>query len=59
MKNYPFEVSLGEAGRTRGVVLADQVKSLDWRARKAEFIELAPRDVIREVLGKLGTLLRP
>ncbi len=59
VKSFPFEVPLGDAGRTRGVVLADQVKNLDWRARKAEFIELAPSDVIREVLGKLGTLLRP
>jgi mRNA-degrading endonuclease toxin of MazEF toxin-antitoxin module len=40
-------------------VLADPVKSLDWGVRKAEFIETAPSDVIREVLGKLGTLLRP
>lgn len=58
VKRYPFEVSLGSAGRTRGAVLADQVKSLDWRARKAEFIEVAPSDVISEVLGKLGTLFR-
>ena len=48
-----------QGGRTRGVVLSDQVKRLDWRVRRAELIETAPRDVICEVLGKLGTLLRP
>ena len=57
MKGYPFEVSLGTEGRTRGVVLSDQVKSLDWRARRAEFIECAPAAVTGEVLGKLGTLV--
>jgi len=33
IKHYPFEVPV--AGKRQGVVLADQVKSLDWRARKA------------------------
>lgn len=56
-KGYPFEVSLGMEGRTRGVVLSDQVKSLDWQARRAEFIERAPAAVTGEVLGKLGTLV--
>lgn len=33
VKGYPFEVPI--AGRRTGVVLADQIKSLDWVARKA------------------------
>jgi mRNA interferase MazF len=57
VKGYPFEVSLGSEGRTRGVVLSDQVKILDWRARRAEFIERAPAAATEEVLGKLGTLV--
>lgn len=57
VKGYPFEVSLGGAGRTRGVVLSDQVKSLDWRARSAEFIERSSGEVVKEVLAKLGTLV--
>jgi mRNA interferase MazF len=40
-----------------GVILADQVKSLDWRARKAEVACKAPDEVVQEVLLKLGTLL--
>jgi mRNA interferase MazF len=57
VKGYPFEVAV--SGRTiRGVVLADQVKSLDWRARNATFVEKAPEPVVAEVLGKLDTLVR-
>jgi mRNA interferase MazF len=42
-----------------GVVLSDQVKSLDWRARKAAFICKLPRAATAEVLDKLATLLSP
>src|SRR3990172_1318707 len=35
VKGYPFEVPLPTGLRIRGCVLADQIKSLDWRSRKA------------------------
>ncbi len=57
VKGYPFEVELPR-GRVTGVVLADQVKSLDWRARQAERAGRAPAEAVTEVLQKLGTLLR-
>ena len=57
IKGYPFEVLL-PPGRIRGVVLADQVKSLDWRARQAERAGGAPDAVVAEVLMKLAALLR-
>jgi len=41
-----------------GVILSDQVKSLDWRARKAEFICRLPSSTIIEVLKKFNTLVR-
>ena len=41
----------------RGVILADQVKSLDWRARNAEVVAPLPVDTIDEVLEKIGVLL--
>ena len=56
-KGYPFEVALPSGGDVVGVVLSDQVKSLDWRARRAERIESLPPQVTEEVLQKLGTLL--
>lgn len=56
-KGYPFEVTLPDGAGVDGVVLADQVKSLDWRARQAELIGPMPEGVTAEVLGKLGALL--
>ena len=57
VKGYPFEVRLPEGLPIGGVVLADQVKSLDWRARRAEHIGTVPQATIDEVLRKLATLL--
>ena len=57
IKGYPFEVLLPPEVGVTGVVLADQVKSLDWRVRNAEFIGSLPEDVISEVLAKLSVLL--
>lgn len=57
-KGYPFEVMLGDDLDVRGVVLSDQVKSLDWQARNASFITKVPDDVVEDVLAKLNTLLR-
>jgi len=57
LKGYPFEVLLPLEGGAPGAVLADQIKSLDWRVRKAKRIEEAPKEVIREVLAKVATLL--
>jgi mRNA interferase MazF len=57
LKGYPFEVALPEGLRVAGVVLADQVKSLDWRTRKAVRICSLPPEVVGQVLQKLQTLL--
>ena len=57
IKGYPFEVALPPGDRISGVVLADQVKSLDWRARGTEVVGHAPEAVVAEVLVKLATLL--
>lgn len=58
IKGYPFEVLIPEGLPARGVILADQVKSLDWRARRAEFVCTLSSETVAEVLGKLSTLLR-
>ena len=57
VKGYPFEVKIPEDMDVKGVVLSDQVKSLDWRARQAEFICQLPDTTIAEVLAKARTLL--
>jgi mRNA interferase MazF len=57
IKGYPFEVRIRTGAAVTGVILADQVKSLDWRARNAEFMGRLPPETTDEVLGKLNTLL--
>ena len=56
-KGYPFEVHVaGE--KIQGVVLSDQVKNLDWRSRKAAFIEKAKKKVLDETGAKLSLLIQ-
>ena len=57
IKGYPFEVLIPEGLAVSGVILADQVKSQDWRARRAEWICTLPPATVAEVLDKLSTLL--
>ena len=57
IKGYPFEVLIPHGTPISGVVLADQVKSLDWRARQAESVGRLPSAAIGEVIGKLSALL--
>ena len=57
IKGYPFEVVLPPGLPLTGAILADQVKCLDWRARKAELICALPPRIVAEVLQKLGALL--
>ena len=59
VKGYPFEVQIPEGLPISGVVLADQVKSLDWQVRRAEKAASAPEEVVFEVFGKLHALLKP
>jgi len=56
-KGYPFEVRLPESLTVTGVILADQVKSLDWRVRRAELLERLPPEIMAEVSQKLWVLL--
>ena len=57
VKGYPFEVLIPDGLTAKGAVLADQVKSLDWRARRVELICPLPSETVTEVLHKLSTLL--
>ena len=59
VKGYPFEVALPKGSGVVGVVLADQLKSLDWRARKAKLIERASADVLAMVTARILPLLVP
>jgi mRNA interferase MazF len=56
-KGYPFEVPLPADIQVAGVVLSDQLKSLDWRVRRATFICRVPHAVVREALERVAVLL--
>ena len=55
IKNYPFEVLV--AGTTPSVVLADQVKSVDWRVRKARRKGEVSTEELAEVRAKIVALI--
>jgi len=57
IKGYPWEVPLPDGLKTTGVVLSDHVQSMDWRARRARFIEHVPRTETSVVLANAAKLL--
>ena len=57
VKGYPFEVGLEGVEGLQGVILADQIKSLDWKARRAEKVGRASGKIVDEVLGLVGLLV--
>lgn len=57
-KGYPFEVGIPQNLPIEGVILADQVKSLDWQSRQAVFIFKVPQAILSDVVSKLDLLIR-
>jgi mRNA interferase MazF len=57
LKPYPFHVELPAGLPVSGVVIADQIKSLDWQARHADFIGVLDTATLDEVLARLQSLL--
>ena len=58
-KGYPFEVAIPAGLSFAGVILADQIKSLDWRARRASYICSLPAHALDELLAKASSLVSP
>lgn len=58
IKNFSFEVGLGIGHKIKGVVLSDQIRSVDWRARRLSFLENCNEDVMEEVLRKSRIMLQ-
>ena len=56
IKGYPFEVVVSD--EPPSAILVDQVKSLDWRARKASRKGRVPAEVLADVRAKLKALLQ-
>jgi mRNA interferase MazF len=57
LKGYPFEVPVPTGCGVAGVILADHVKSLDWKARRAGKIGRVPPSTLNEALARLAPLL--
>ncbi|MGE4505703.1 MAG: type II toxin-antitoxin system PemK/MazF family toxin [Desulfovibrionaceae bacterium] len=57
-KGYPFEVVLPEGLAVEGVVLADQVRCLDWKSRNARVAGVVPKQTLDEVVAKLLAIIR-
>src|SRR5512145_1900578 len=53
VKGYPFEVAIPDGLAVNGVILSDQVKSLDWKARNAEKVCSLPEESIKKVLQRV------
>ncbi len=56
-KDYPFEVELSLNLSVHGSILADHLKSVDWRDRDAAFIGRVQPEVLRAVLNRIAPLL--
>ena len=57
VKGYPFEVAIPEDLPVNGVILSDQVKSLDWKARNAQKACSLPEETIKKVLIRVKALI--
>jgi mRNA interferase MazF len=57
VKGYPFEVAIPDGLPVNGVILSDQVKSLDWKARNAERACSLPEKSIKQVLQRVKALI--
>jgi len=55
-RNFPFHVKIDSKELT-GFVMSEQVKSIDFRARKVKFIEKATDKLLANVLGIIGSIL--
>lgn len=55
-KGYPFEVKV-KGKKIEGVILSDHLKNLDWKARKAKFIEKVSSSALEDCLDKISALI--
>lgn len=56
-KGYPFEVKVQGTKKTKGVILTDQLKSLDWSARNLHKVDKVNAECLTEVKSLVSTIL--
>jgi mRNA interferase MazF len=57
VKGYPFEVEIPTGAGVSGVILSDQLRSLDWRERRAEYVGKVDVGTLDNVRSKLDAVL--
>jgi mRNA interferase MazF len=57
-KGYPFETDIGSDHKIKGYALADQIKTMSWVERKAEFVEKVKEEILIDVCAKIKSLLK-
>jgi len=56
VKGYPFEVVIPDHNQVRGVILSDQVRSLDWTVRNVEYIDRVDHRTLQKVISLIQKL---
>ena len=56
-KGYPFEVELPQGFSIQGVVLADQIRAVDWKARGLRFAAKCPPEAVSDVIARIRALM--
>jgi mRNA interferase MazF len=56
-RDFPFHVSIPEGQAVTGIVMVEQIKSIDFRSRHAKRIGAAPEQVLQEALSLLDACI--
>ena len=56
-KNHPLHVRLNDKTKTNGVVLCDQVKTMDIKIRNFKYLESIPEDILENVLDIVFSII--
>jgi mRNA interferase MazF len=57
VKGYPFEVLVPAGLKISGAILADHIRNIDWKTRRAKYLYKLPDKALEEVLAKILSLL--
>jgi mRNA interferase MazF len=57
-RRIPFHLPVPDSSKLTGFVMVEQVKSVDYKARKARFLEKAPLDLIEDVISMVEVCIK-
>lgn len=56
-REWGFHISIPDGLAVEGVIIGDQVKNVDWRARKAKVVGKAPTSLVNKTIRIIHTYL--